>query len=462
MSAPATGRALDPKPGSTESIQALDHPAATDVAVTTPVYDPTAAGLPRTTILPKSAPETKDWAIYIFMRPDRALELAAWRDIQEMQSAMTGAGVHVVVQLDQMNDRHRLSVANGVVAALEKPDERRATPFEDLCAFIRWARQDYPGRQSMLIVWGHSRGVGVDLVGPRAEVPGVDPLTVTSPPITPSHVDPHPDALTFDNLLTVGALFKDVRPAAAGAAKDGTEPKRLELLGLDSCYMSSVEFAHALSGDVDRLVASQSYMKLAGWNYATILKYLRANPKATPAEFANAIVRHVDELADGNTLSHLDLRQSATVVAKFTELVKALRERAGDPRGAEALGILLKRVAYQKVRQFLDVRDLCHRVSDYYGGKVAEAADQVLKALRQLVVQARGSGLAAGRLNGVSIYYDGVSATRPFGGAAPDLDAVVDLQAYGKLLFVKDTGWADLMALIERSGSAFVTPTPRP
>jgi hypothetical protein len=457
MNAPAKAKALDETTAAEPSIQALDRPATPEGRASKAPSEVGPLGVPMTVIPPDHKPVVKAWAIYVFMRPDNALELAAWNDIREMTLAGTGADAHVIVQLEQANDRHRLSIADGVVSALADPPTHRSTPFDDLGDFIQWAATNYPGDQKLLIVWGHSRGVGIDLVGPRAEVPGMDPASPVRPTIGPSHASPHPDALTFQNLLKIGALFKGLAAAGSGPVRPGPA---LDLLGLDSCYMSSVEFAHALTGDVGRLVASQSYMKLSGWNYATILGFLRRTPKATPAELADAIVAHVDELADGTTLAHLDLDQAQPLADAFRKLVDALRKEAIDPVKADVLGILAKRVAYLKVRQFLDLRDLCHKLRDYFGGKIGDAAVEVLAAYKKLVVRARANGRAAGLLNGVSLYYDGVSASRPFGNAAEDVDAVVDLDAYGQLPFVKETGWQALVTAIERAGSDVVEPVP--
>jgi hypothetical protein len=448
---------MDDKTPAEKPGRAPEGPAKAAAKTAEPSYPANPLGLTMTFIPKEHQPALKNWAIYVYMRPDHDLEPAAWKDVKEMQLANTGAGAHVVVQVDDTKDRNRLSIADGVVARLKNPPARRPTPFQDLCDFVAWADENFPGEQRMLIVWGHSRGVGIDLVGPRGEVPGMDPPAVR-PPIGPALVDPHPDALTFQNLLKIGTLFKELSEQAAtgGRSQRKASPNPLELLGLDSCYMSSIEFAHALRGDVERLVAAQSYIRSAGWNYAEILGYLREHEDASPADLANAIVDHVDKLDDGTTLAHLDLTSGKpqAVVDAFAALVKALRSRADDPVAAEVLGILLKRVAYLKVRQFLDLEDLCEQVRAFFGGQIGVAATAVLNALSTLVVRARAKGRAAGLLNGVSVYYDGVSAEPPLGGAAPDADAVVDLQAYRQLEFDKTTGWMNLVASIERATSA--------
>src|SRR3954463_7504627 len=112
------------------------------------------------------APVTKEWAVYVFMKPDAALEAAAVADIEEMKRATSNDQVHVVVQLERVNDVERLSIEGGQETQI-RPEGRVYAPKDSLFRFVEWANESYPASRRMLVIWGHSRGVGIDLTGPR-------------------------------------------------------------------------------------------------------------------------------------------------------------------------------------------------------------------------------------------------------------------------------------------------------
>src|SRR5688572_22679496 len=87
---------------------------------------------------PAPAATTKEWAIYVFMKPDAALEAAAVADIEEMKRAAPNDQVHVVVQLERVNDVERLSIENGQEVQI-RPDGRVYGPKESLRGFVEWA-----------------------------------------------------------------------------------------------------------------------------------------------------------------------------------------------------------------------------------------------------------------------------------------------------------------------------------
>jgi cysteine peptidase C11 family protein len=389
----------------------------------------------------------KEWAVFVYMRPDASLELPAIRDIEEMTRATTGTDVHVIVQVDHTNDRQRRRIVEGKAELVQRFRPRRSTPLADLGEFIAWASEAYPSHKRLLVIWGHARGVGVDLVGPSAE-----PLATTpafGPRPAPSSAPrPRSDALSFLDLIDVSGRVapRPARPVTGTQMFPAVAP--IDLLGLDSCFMSSVEFAHELHGCVGHMVASQSYMKMDGWNYAVILEALTKCPDMSVEDLAKTIVRHVDQLDGDTNLAHLVLQKSPALVEKFRVLVCLLQEAVRDPRAANALAIQLKRANYLKVRQFLDLRDVCHKIADLFDGEITAAANAVLDEYEGFVAQARGLGRTIGHLFGVSLYYANVEADLPLGNAAPDADAIVDPYEYEQLAFVRDTGWLRLVTTL--------------
>ena len=386
-------------------------------------------------------PGLPEWAVYIYMKPDQALEEFAERDIREMAAGVTGAAFPVAVQMDQERDVQRLSIAAGHATRIDASTWKQAgtnraiRASEGFADFLRWAGTRYPAKRRFVVLWGHSRGVGIDLVGPAAEVVDV-PDDAGGVFLRPSGAPPA-DGLSFEELFNLAAVFPT---AAQGIALQSGEPVSIDLLGLDSCYMSSAEFAHELTSRVGFLVAADGAVKRTGWNYRDVLGALSANPAMAPEALAATIVEHVARLDGDVSLARLDLEKSPALAQAFAALVSALRDVIVDPDEAHALYIMLKRTSYFQVRQFLDLRDLCHRLRAGFDGAVREAADRVLAAYHDMVFS-RAIGAALGRLNGVSIYCPLFRAQRPFGSDTPDVDAVVMEAEYERLKFATGTGW---------------------
>jgi hypothetical protein len=381
-----------------------------------------------------TAPVTKEWAIYVFMKPDAALEAAAVADIAEMKAAAANDQVHLVVQLERVNDVERLSVEAGREVQI-RPDRRVVEPRHSLRDFLRWASTAYPAKRRMLVLWGHSRGVGIDLAGPRAAADGI----VVRPDgrATPDSVSgPPADGLKLSEM------------------HQATDPlARVDILGFDACYMSSLEYACELAGRAGYLVAAQGYIRRSGWDYRSLLNALAAAPSASALELADCIVDQATALEGNTNLSRIDLgpiAQDGGIVAAFTRLVGALLRVIDDPIEARALRITLKQASYLQVRQFLDVRDLCYKLLDSFNGAVGEAAADVL-AEYDRVVRSRAAGTALGVLNGLSIYCPLFTAELPIGNATADVDAVVDDAEYRRLAFVARTRWLTLCERLDEA-----------
>jgi hypothetical protein len=210
--------------------------------------------------------------------------------------------------------------------------------------------------------------------------------------------------------------------------------------------MSNVELAYEVRAHVEFVVASESFMLSRGWDYREVLGQVARNPDISPQELGEAIVRHAAILPGDASISMVKIAESAELTARFKALVDELRKIVADEDERRVLKIVLERTAFLKVRQFLDLRDLCHKLSQEFAGEIANKVDAVLAQLRSTVFH-RANGRPLGRLNGLSIFYPFVRA-RAIRARCDDLEelnAVVRPEGYRKLAFVTDTGWGDLL-----------------
>jgi Clostripain family len=372
------------------------------------------------------------------MKPDAELERAAIADIEEMKKVTNTEGLHIAIQVERANDIERLEIRNGEEFLSRSPDPRPRTLAASLMSFLEWGFQTFPARHTMIVVWGHSRGVGWDL-----QLPARDGLEVPPPPMVPPltvlSTSMRPD------LPSDGLTIPDIRAMMA----EFTGGPKLALLGFDSCYMSNAEFCYELRDHVEYLVASQSPIGTAGWDYRAVLTTIaRRYRTLTPCELGEAIVHHITHLRGSTNLALVDLERVAQLADDFRVFVRALRDVTRDPAERRALRILLSRASFLKVRQFLDLRDLCYKVRDNFGPDIQDAAHRLLEQLTDVIAVHEAREGALGRLNGLSIYYPLVQASGFVNGVDTDereANALVDWQEYEGLTFVNDTGWNALV-----------------
>ena len=127
-----------------------------------------------------------------------------------------------MVHLEQERDVRRILIADGVATELPLTNwkdpryaNRPTQTKSSVESFLTWAQSRYPGRQRLVVLWGHSRGVGIDFVGPSGLAVDV-PETSTGG--VPSPTGPSPDGLAIPDLID--AITPAVSPAGQVAPKD--------------------------------------------------------------------------------------------------------------------------------------------------------------------------------------------------------------------------------------------------
>jgi hypothetical protein len=432
-------------------------------AVPTPL--PRVLSEPAESPTPTRARPSRTWSVFIFMKPDETLEKAAIDDVDEMKTVGRLDHAYVAVQVERVNDVERLEIDSGQERLHASPDRPRPVEMERrIESFMEWGMKAFPSTHRLAVLWGHARGVGFELGPPDdGRSRPVDVFAEWAPASKDAGTGPGAaggrrrgrlsDGLTIPLLAGV---VKDLKSRASGASNgtprhedDETTPGHnmsLDVLGLDSCYMSGIECGYQLHGCVDYLVASESFMLNQGWDYSQVLGALARPHGTSPEGLGEAIVRHVTTLPGAGSISMLRLKEMPDLVARVRTLVRALREVVTDGAERRALKIVLSRVSFLKVRQFLDLRDLCHKLTQNFDGAVASAAADVLERLPAVVFH-QAHGVAAGTLNGLSIFYPYVRASAMSTQATDigEVNAIVSPQEYRQLAFVKDTGWGELL-----------------
>jgi hypothetical protein len=343
--------------------------------------------------------------------------------------------------------------------------------------------------RTLFVLWGHSQGIANAL----------------SQPGSPAFAMVGAGGFGFDPLYGDALTLSQIRCAIIEGLKCQTHPEhRLQILSFDSCFMSAAEAAIELQEQatvlpvpcggerlrVDLLLAAQTAILLDGLDYSRLADVFVPDNCVEPVDLG---LRILDQAAYGSdsptSLSLLRLHPrpasgpqqqeafSCRFEGKFKGLVDELRRVLAIPRTntgatnprlvtspanrAEWLRIrdAFESATWHRVRQFLDLADLCRRLlNNSRDTGLRAAAWRVLEELRtdvpdvtqdmhslfdkQFLIDVRTAHPHI--LSGISVYCPWLHPT-PEETRDGAWNAVVSLEDYQELRFSLSTGWGELL-----------------
>jgi hypothetical protein len=379
----------------------------------------------------------KPWLVMLYMAGDNNLTEDMVLALQDLKAEEPLNGDKIVAQFDPSGiglsaQRYDFSTPKGptLEAYRDKtfnPGEINTGSREALVDFITWANgngEQEEGKkkeyQYLLILAGHGSGATEDFL---------------------MKDDASKDSLTIDE-------FRD----ALKEAKEKIFKKKIDVLGMDACYMSMGEVAYEIRDYVDIMVGAEGLEPAFGWPYRRILARAKAflgdtakNPTRRhmePQELAKAIVEeYVEHYADYDRsagrsvdLAAMNLEQTENIKNAFAELVKAL-PKLDDKAGHEKLLLAHWYAQTYKHDQFVDLTDLCEQVKDQFGehSEIGRRCGDVTEAIvgaHPCIIKSGCSGFACQYSRGLSIYF-------PWAAVSPDY--------HQNLAFARETGWREFL-----------------
>jgi hypothetical protein len=216
----------------------------------------------------------KEWTVMVFVNAKNNLETYAFMNINQMEKIGSSDKVNVVVQLGRMNTYSHLDgtwkgtrryliqkgsnpkgIFSPVVQDLGKVD---MGSYKSAIDFANWAKQNYPAKHYMLILWNHGAGW----------IKGVKPVTrgISYDDETNNHID----------TPQMGQILK-----AIGG---------VDVYGSDACLMQMAEVDYEIKDYVPFIVGSEETEAGDGYTYDTLLGPLVKNPAMTPEGLATVAV----------------------------------------------------------------------------------------------------------------------------------------------------------------------------
>lgn len=333
------------------------------------------------------------WAVYWYLCGSdlESGNGAATDDLLEMMEVTLPENVTVVIETggaaEWMNDIVDASVIQRYVYSgeqLELADEQEQANMGDsatLQDFLSFCEKNYPADHRMFLFWDHGGG---SVAGAACD----------------ENYDY--DALT---LAEMDQAFSSVYRG---------QELPLELVGFDTCLMSTLDTANVFKKYASYLVASEELEPGNGWSYNGWLHALGQNPGMNGAQLGTVICDTFMEgcesydTADEITLAVTDLKKLDKLLAAFNSMGKEILssaiatpavcgEFARSAQRAENYGGNNNTDGYTNM---VDLGDLVRKAKNI----LPETAAQVLEALEEAIVY-KISGQYRQNASGLSVYY---------------------------------------------------------
>jgi len=434
----------------------------------------------------------KEWALYVFFGanvPETAVRDAAVENL--LQMARVGSSEHVAVaaQLHRpgrwayryaMPPRPPGSRPAVITPVQVIPNENSASP-KTIIEFFKWAAQHHPGKQTMLVVWGH--GYGLNDYLPRGARPhrsghdfeqkNIDQHSATEESVLTIESDKIAPTIATSATLFTGILddcAHEVLPNEQLAyAVQGCQHvigqlgsgRTLAILGLDACLMGMAEVWSELAGLAQIGIGSEANEPDASFPYDRFLARLELELKLAsgkkleqlvgPEQVAKMMVdAYVESYAyqcnTFVTLSACDLSGEGVkaLTKNLRPLTTALIRAAEDPSARRIIFRARNDCPIFDPDGFIDLGRFCQILQVTLDNEeVRCACGEVLTALDKFIRYARYSPLdptlRISQSTGLSVWFppwlENASADYP------ERDAAVTYLSYGYPLtaFARET-----------------------
>jgi len=336
------------------------------------------------------------------------------------------------------------------------PPPRAATTMltaPALASFLRSLRKGADPATTTLVLWGHADGPSGMLFARRPDIRPPSRNASTRPSVRTALSRPRAGGVAA---AASNRLSRDILSPAdaqkAFAAATGSAGK-LGLVCFDACQAACIEFAALLAPHADLLIASQTPVPGAGWNYGSWPSHLPGMTKSTRRARAVAIADDFARLRGRN------LSVSVTDLSKVPAIIAALRPVSDALVASRPLRTALAKVRAQVRTQDDDVGgsvdlvglfDAAAKKLGNVDADFARACARVAAAGRNAIASAQRSPDIPRRipLTGLSIFYPTAKS-----GLGDTWDDITDRIYFGnpnQLRAFKLSNWHRFLALDRR------------
>ena len=261
--------------------------------------------------------EFKEWTVICYLAGDNFLDWFMKENMKELIKAGSSDNVNVIAFLDTTDDETKIFEVNKddlvrvptrIVNYSWAESELNTGDPETFINYASWAVREYPAKKYFVILGGYGEGwIGLmhDMNNGQGET----------------------DILSLNELeYGLKAISKEIY------AVNGNE--KIDVLGLDACYMGMLEVMYQVKDYADYLVSSENEEALDGWPYDKLIETIINNPEMDSSLFSTSIVDTYLDSVKGNpsemsnvlTLSVVNLELIGEVVKEIDILSSLLLE----------------------------------------------------------------------------------------------------------------------------------------
>ena len=374
--------------------------------------------------LNKKTKGSAEWTIMVFVNSKNNLEKYGLKDVNEMEMIGSSDKVNIVVEMGRMSgfdssegdwkgtrryliqkDDNINAVTSPIVEDLGKTD---MGDWKQLAKFGKWAKEKYPAKKYMLIVWNHGSGWEKSVK---------------------SIVD---KGLSYDdethNHFTTPQLGMAIN-----------EIGKIDVYGSDACLMQMVSVDYELKDNVTYIVGSEETEPGDGYTYNTMLDPIVSNPTITAYQAAKVVVDaysdHYQDMSYAYTQAFVRTSAMSTLLKLMNEWAYAVTE-AGDK------AIVKTAISNSQSFAMKDNKDLYHFVS-LVGEKTASSV--VKEKGEDLMVYIKRSVVAYDRWNSSSGGWWGPEDYSNTHGIAVYLPSYSYNKNYSELKFAQYSNWDEFI-----------------
>lgn len=373
--------------------------------------DPFLEPLPEAAVpgLPGRETGLKDWTVMVFVNGKNDLAGFAEEDLNEMESYGSTSRVNVVAELGLLRkgvrryyvtrDEDPRAITSRVVQDLGSPD---MGSWEQLADFAAWARENYPARRYMLVVWNHGSGWVTD--------------------------KPAAKGISYDDETRNHISTPELRLALERSG-------RTDILAMDACLMQMIEVAHEVKDLADIVLASEETEPGEGYPYGEMLRAIDSLSAGHAEKIAGALVKEYGRFYSATARKATQSAVRTSALPRLSGLVDAWAGAALGFADKQKLRDASLRAASYAIDEYRDLADLLVKVSRDSGDRgLIEASDAVLRQLDRTVIANYASPAMPAGSNGLSIYVP----RSPTSGR------------YKALRFAADTRWDEFVDSLPR------------
>lgn len=354
-----------------------------------------------------------EWTVICYLAGDNFLDWFMKENMKELIKAGSSDKVNVIAFLDttdndtkvfEFENDNFVRIPTRIVNYSWVESELNTGDPQTLINYASWAVREYPAKRYFVLLGGYGEGwIGLmhDMNNGRGDI----------------------DVLSLNELeYSLKTITKEINNING--------KKRIDVLGLDACYMGMLEIMYQVKDYADYLISSENEEALDGWPYDKVVNTIIENPEMDCSQFSSCIVDSYLDSVKGTpskmsnilTLSVVNLRMIGPLVEEIDVLSSLLLTlKRGNPKKL----IFVERVTnklhisahiagrYVPYSVLLDLDDFVTnlRVVMAKNKQVSGSSQRISKLLSQAIIKERHQPLKGENnlgIGGISLYFAGM------------------------------------------------------